>query len=189
MNATLPTSESIGTGDFRHRAACRGVEPELFFPVAERGREHDVQVAAAKTVCGQCEVRPECLTWALRALPYGVAGGLTETERRRERAHRGAARRARRVPHRPAGGTQAEVAAAGREALRAGLTVQEVAREFGVSERTAFRWVDQAHTTTSTTARAVAGAEGSHGCNRAPLLTSHAHNPLAETRAPEGIRS
>jgi hypothetical protein len=81
-NRSDPEAGHVRPEDFRHRAACRGVDPELFFPVAERGREHDEQVAAAKAVCASCPVRAECLAWALRSLSCGVAGGMTERERR-----------------------------------------------------------------------------------------------------------
>ena len=67
---------------WRARAACRGVDPELFFPAAERGPVRAVQVAAAKAVCAGCPVRAECLDEALARIPYGIAGGLTEDERR-----------------------------------------------------------------------------------------------------------
>jgi len=81
---------TVGAGhvwleDFRHRAACRDVDPELFYPTAEFGLEYDAQVGAAKAVCARCPVRVECLVWALDSLPYGVAGGLTEQERREAR--------------------------------------------------------------------------------------------------------
>ena len=69
--------------DFRHRAVCRDVDPELFFPVAEPGSDvYDAQVGAAKAVCARCPVRAACLEWALRSLPDGIAGGLTPDERR-----------------------------------------------------------------------------------------------------------
>jgi hypothetical protein len=67
---------------FPRDAACRGVDPELFFPVAEAGPVLARQVAEAKAVCARCPVRAECLEFALRLLPYGIAGGLTEQERR-----------------------------------------------------------------------------------------------------------
>ncbi|WP_372452676.1 WhiB family transcriptional regulator [Pseudonocardia nigra] len=171
--------------DFRHRAACRDADAEVFFPAAEQGPEHDAQVRAAKAVCARCPVRAECLTWALDAQPYGIAGGLTEYERREERARRGRGR-ACRVRQRPASGTPGEVAAAGREAIRAGLDPREVAREFGVTERTATRWVAQTRAGTSTDCST---SEGSRGGNRAPLGTSHTRNPQAGTRAAEGHRS
>lgn len=77
--------------DFRHRAACRSVDPEVFFPAAAAGAEFEAQVSVAKAVCAGCPVRQACLSWALSALPEGIAGGMTEDERRTERARRGAA--------------------------------------------------------------------------------------------------
>ena len=67
---------------WRDRAACRDVEPELFFPAAEDGAARHAQVQAAKAVCAGCPVRVECLAEALARIPYGIAGGLTEHERR-----------------------------------------------------------------------------------------------------------
>ncbi|WP_308283518.1 WhiB family transcriptional regulator [Pseudonocardia nigra] len=75
----------------------------MFFPASGDGPIHDVQVTVAKAVCGGCPVRAECLTWALEALPYGVAGGLTEQERRHERTRRRGRRRE--VPGRPVCGS------------------------------------------------------------------------------------
>lgn len=77
--------------DFRHRAACTSVDPAVFFPVP--GRRHATAVRTAKAVCAGCPVRDECLSWALSALPDGIAGGLTEDERRTERGRRARARR------------------------------------------------------------------------------------------------
>ena len=51
-------------------------------------RCYDAQVVAAKRVCAGCPVRPECLTEALVRIPYGIAGGLTEDERRTLAHHR-----------------------------------------------------------------------------------------------------
>jgi len=159
------------------------VDPEVFFPTAVAGPEFETQVSIAKAVCGGCPVRSECLSWALAALPEGIAGGMTEHERRQEKTRRrGVRRRGRRVPRRPAGGTREEVAAAGRAAIAAGLSAREAAGEFLVSERTAARWARAVHTessTTDSTGPSVpgSGAEGSAGGNRAPLLISQQHNP------------
>jgi WhiB family redox-sensing transcriptional regulator len=63
-------------------ARCIGEDPELFFPI---GTSDDAlsQVAAAKTVCRACSVRPECLEWSLATFQdAGVWGGLDEEERR-----------------------------------------------------------------------------------------------------------
>jgi WhiB family redox-sensing transcriptional regulator len=65
-------------GDWRSRAECRDVEPELFFPEESSPRWK----AAAKRVCTACDVRAECLDWALGMRePFGVWGGLDEDER------------------------------------------------------------------------------------------------------------
>jgi WhiB family redox-sensing transcriptional regulator len=70
--------------NWRDRAACRSADPELFFPVGNDGPAL-VQIAAAKAVCAACPVVAECLSFALVALPEGVAGGLTVQERRKRR--------------------------------------------------------------------------------------------------------
>jgi WhiB family redox-sensing transcriptional regulator len=68
--------------DWRHRAACREQEPELFFPVGNSGPAL-VQIAEAKAVCRGCPVSSECLSWALESgQDAGVWGGLDEDERR-----------------------------------------------------------------------------------------------------------
>jgi WhiB family redox-sensing transcriptional regulator len=65
-------------------AACRGADPELFFPV--RGET----TYEAKAVCAGCPVRFECLEYALRhSERFGIWGGLGERERRRLRQARG----------------------------------------------------------------------------------------------------
>src|ERR1700680_3756672 len=71
------------------RANCLGVDPDLFFP--ERG----ASTREAKGVCGGCEVRLDCLEYALcNGEKFGIWGGLSERERRRLRRQRALARRA-----------------------------------------------------------------------------------------------
>jgi WhiB family redox-sensing transcriptional regulator len=68
--------------DWVERARCIGVDPELFFPVGSTGPAL-AQVEAAKSVCARCDVRAECLEWALSTRQdSGVWGGLSEDERR-----------------------------------------------------------------------------------------------------------
>ncbi len=64
-------------------AACRDVDTSLFFhPFGERGQAHDDREAEAKRICGGCPVRDQCLSHALEVRePYGVWGGLSESER------------------------------------------------------------------------------------------------------------
>ena len=58
------------------RAACRGSDPNLFFP--SRGEEWKDAVA----ICNTCKVRAECLEAGMTA-PVGVWGGMPEPDRRR----------------------------------------------------------------------------------------------------------
>jgi WhiB family redox-sensing transcriptional regulator len=68
--------------DWRHRAACRDEDPELFFPIGNTGPAL-VQIDEAKAVCRMCTVADDCLTWALETgQDSGVWGGLSEDERR-----------------------------------------------------------------------------------------------------------
>ena len=68
--------------DWRHRAACRDEDPELFFPVGTTGPAL-AQTAEAKAVCFRCPVVSECLTFALATgQDAGVWGGMGEDERR-----------------------------------------------------------------------------------------------------------
>ncbi len=68
-------------------AACQYRDPEIFFPISSLGSGAR-QVARAKAVCGQCQVRPQCLSYALSSPQlHGIWGATTEEERqlRRER--------------------------------------------------------------------------------------------------------
>jgi WhiB family redox-sensing transcriptional regulator len=70
------------TMDWRHRAACRDEDPELFFPVGNSGPAL-LQIAEAKTVCRRCPVVSRCLTEAIECGDdAGVWGGMSEDERR-----------------------------------------------------------------------------------------------------------
>lgn len=63
-------------------AACRDLDPELFFPIGTVGPAME-QVDTAKAVCARCPVRTDCLAWALRVgEAHGVWGGTTPEERR-----------------------------------------------------------------------------------------------------------
>jgi WhiB family redox-sensing transcriptional regulator len=68
--------------DWWQLAACRETDPELFFPVTARG-PGAMEIAQAKAVCATCEVRRQCLQYALATHQVdGVWGGTTEDERR-----------------------------------------------------------------------------------------------------------
>lgn len=68
--------------DWRHRAACKDEDPELFFPVGTSGPAL-LQITEAKAVCRRCPVVAECLTWAIATgQDDGIWGGMSEDERR-----------------------------------------------------------------------------------------------------------
>src|SRR5271169_4179143 len=74
--------------DWRSAAACRSADPELFFPIAATGPAVR-QIARAKTICAGCEVRRECLEFALaQNQNYGIWGGTTAEDRQRGRRRR-----------------------------------------------------------------------------------------------------
>jgi WhiB family transcriptional regulator, redox-sensing transcriptional regulator len=82
-------ASQVGDKRWQERANCLGVDPDLFFP--ERG----ASTREAKSVCGSCEVRLDCLEYALvNGEKFGIWGGLSERERRRLRRQRALARRA-----------------------------------------------------------------------------------------------
>ncbi len=68
------------TAAWRKRAACRGIDVEIFFPESD----DDAEAEGAKAVCEVCPVRQACLEHALAHREReGVWGGATERERRR----------------------------------------------------------------------------------------------------------
>ena len=69
--------------DWRDLAACAETDPEIFFP--EKGGS----TKDAKKVCLRCEVRAECLEYALEHDErFGIFGGKSEPERRALRRDR-----------------------------------------------------------------------------------------------------
>lgn len=65
---------------WQEEALCAQTDPELFFP--DKGQP----TAAAKRVCQACDVRAQCLNYALDHDDMGVWGGLSRKERQRLKA-------------------------------------------------------------------------------------------------------
>lgn len=74
-----PELEEVPAADqWQDRALCAQTDPEAFFP--EKGGS----TREAKKICLGCEVRHECLEYALEHDErFGIWGGLSERERRR----------------------------------------------------------------------------------------------------------
>lgn len=69
-------------------AACRDLDTSFFYP--ERGASTRPQ----KAICASCDVRAECLEYALtNGEKFGIWGGLAERERRAIRRRRNQDRR------------------------------------------------------------------------------------------------
>jgi WhiB family transcriptional regulator, redox-sensing transcriptional regulator len=67
-----------GALSWQERSLCAQTDPEAFFP--EKGGS----TREAKKVCVGCDVRSECLEYALaKDERFGIWGGLSERERRK----------------------------------------------------------------------------------------------------------
>ncbi|SDD43596.1 Transcription factor WhiB [Glycomyces harbinensis] len=81
--------------EWQARALCAQTDPEAFFP-EKGGSTRD-----AKRICARCEVKENCLNYALdHDERFGIWGGLSERERRKikRQAREAARRRTERLP-------------------------------------------------------------------------------------------
>lgn len=70
--------DADGDLDWQERGLCAQTDPEVFFP------ENGGTTKPAKRICLACDVRAECLQYALdHDERFGVWGGLSERDRRR----------------------------------------------------------------------------------------------------------
>jgi WhiB family redox-sensing transcriptional regulator len=89
MQGKLIEALAIDELSWQDYANCRGADADLFFP--ERG----ASTRKAKAICAACEVKGDCLDFALLAgEKFGIWGGMSERERRRVRRERSISRRA-----------------------------------------------------------------------------------------------
>lgn len=56
MQPAIRAAIAAGSQDWQNHAACRGVDPELFFPIGTMGPVI-LQIEQAKQVCRRCPVR------------------------------------------------------------------------------------------------------------------------------------
>jgi WhiB family redox-sensing transcriptional regulator len=131
-----PVPPGDGERDWRLDAACRQVDPELFFP--DPGQVP--QAAQAKAVCAGCGVRGSCLEAALhgpqaRDDHTGIFAGTTASDRVRLRGRASMAQGTRFLQDRAA----AEQALA----LANQVSIDRAARQLGVSKQALRRAFDQ----------------------------------------------
>jgi WhiB family redox-sensing transcriptional regulator len=83
MHGKLIEALAVGELAWQDYANCRGADADLFFP--ERG----ASTRKAKAICNACEVKAECLEYAIvNGEKFGIWGGMSERERRRVRRAR-----------------------------------------------------------------------------------------------------
>lgn len=121
--------------DWQERAVCAETDPEAFFP--EKGGS----TGPAKRICLGCEVKDQCLEYAIAHQErFGIWGGLSERERRKLKNRSLEAvpvlgRKGRQIP--------AEVEDEVRGLLGRFMTIRAIALETGVSEKTVRRVRDR----------------------------------------------
>lgn len=76
------TRTSQRADDWRDDAACHNEDPEIFF-ASELTAEGKAAVRHAKVICWRCPVMEACGQWAItERVPFGVFGGVSESQRR-----------------------------------------------------------------------------------------------------------
>ena len=89
MLSTLIEALAVDELSWQDFANCRGADADLFFP--ERG----ASTRKAKSICAACEVKTDCLEFAIvQGEKFGIWGGMSERERRKVRRERSLIRRA-----------------------------------------------------------------------------------------------
>ena len=82
LGTAQPPGAQAWRWDWQEAARCRGCDDLFFHPTGEREPARSLREAAATALCRACPVRRECAQHALTMQePYGVWGGLTETDR------------------------------------------------------------------------------------------------------------
>lgn len=80
VRRTSAIDDEVGQLAWQADALCAQTDPESFFP--EKGGS----TREAKKICAACDVRAECLEYALQNDErFGIWGGLSERERRKLR--------------------------------------------------------------------------------------------------------
>lgn len=72
----------LNNEEWREEASCKKIGPKIFFADNENSNESKKNVKLAKSICVKCNVRPECLNYALNEqIPFGIWGGFSSRER------------------------------------------------------------------------------------------------------------
>lgn len=108
--------------EWQDDALCAQTDPEEFYP--EKGGN----TRLAKAICQRCDVREQCLQYALdHGERYGIWGGVTERERRKLKPATPTVHR----PHRPIDPALIE---RGLAMIANGSSIRAAARHVGVNQ-------------------------------------------------------
>lgn len=83
----LPALKDWGNDVWRAKAACKGLDTNIFFPTrtlsGNGGVPSSVAISKARLICAGCTVRKECLDFALtNSINFGMFGGVPPRDRR-----------------------------------------------------------------------------------------------------------
>ena len=79
MNPMIQLPMNQGLGEWRSKAACKGIDTALFYP--EQAGRYGPQEMQAVAICARCPVRQECAD-AGHSEHHGIWGGMAPTERK-----------------------------------------------------------------------------------------------------------
>lgn len=90
--AKIPSIPLPSRPAWHAEAACRGMGPDAFYSVDRDddrrtlGDESDIaHFKRAKAICESCPVQKPCADWGRKYEKYGVWGGVSAAERKRQR--------------------------------------------------------------------------------------------------------
>lgn len=109
------------------RAECADIPPGIFDGASL------LDIGAAKAVCRDCPVQGLCLDWAMANEAFGIWGGMTPAERDRLRGY----------PLRVTLDDRAEAELL-RRRIQSGVSLLDIASEYGVVRRSVERWKSRA---------------------------------------------
>lgn len=86
------TAAVIATREWINQANCKDTDPADFYVGGkgnEDGRRPKERIRIALAACADCVVLHQCREYGIKHEQYGIWGGMTEMDRRRERKARG----------------------------------------------------------------------------------------------------
>lgn len=82
FNGRHETLNLEGPPDFPKGGACVSYPTDWFFPEPPLGKVELEKINNAKSICAKCSIQMDCLTYAMEWEPFGIWGGMTESQRK-----------------------------------------------------------------------------------------------------------